>query len=209
MPADDRAPTGRSSARAPTGAVWLDAERTSPYAFYQYWMNVDDRDVERFLLQLTLLPVDEVAGSWPRPTPRPRSAGTASGGWPARSPPWCTARPRPRAAAAASRVLFGGDPSDGRRRRRSPCWPPSCPTAATGGATPSAGLEPRRPGRRARGLASSRSDARRGLDAGELYVNGAPVGGGRPASRPTDLLHDRYLLVRRGKKRYASCVDRA
>ena len=29
------------------GAVWLDAERTSPYEFYQYWINVDDRDVSR------------------------------------------------------------------------------------------------------------------------------------------------------------------
>lgn len=38
------------------GAVWLDKEKTSPYELYQYMRNVDDRDVEKFLLQLTFLP---------------------------------------------------------------------------------------------------------------------------------------------------------
>ena len=50
---------GQKLGKSVDGAVWLDAGRTSPYAFFQYWMNVDDRDVERFLLQMTLLPVDE------------------------------------------------------------------------------------------------------------------------------------------------------
>ncbi len=51
---------GQKFGKSVSGAVWLDAERTSPYAFHQYWMNTDDRDVERFLLQLTLLPVEEI-----------------------------------------------------------------------------------------------------------------------------------------------------
>ena len=42
------------------GALWLDAEKTSPYDFYQYWRNVDDADVERCLALLTFLPMDEV-----------------------------------------------------------------------------------------------------------------------------------------------------
>ena len=42
------------------GAVWLDAERTSPYDFYQYWVNVDDRDVSRFLRLYTLLGPAEI-----------------------------------------------------------------------------------------------------------------------------------------------------
>ena len=42
------------------GAVWLDPERTSPYDYYQYWINQDDRDVERFLALFTFLPMDEV-----------------------------------------------------------------------------------------------------------------------------------------------------
>jgi tyrosyl-tRNA synthetase len=42
------------------GAVWLDPELTSPYDYYQYWINQEDNDVERFLLLFTFLPVDEV-----------------------------------------------------------------------------------------------------------------------------------------------------
>ena len=52
---------GQKFGKSADGAVWLSAELTTPYAFFQYFMNVDDRDVERFLLQLTLLPLDEIA----------------------------------------------------------------------------------------------------------------------------------------------------
>ncbi len=52
---------GAKFGKSAEGAVWLSPERTTPYAFFQYFVNVDDRDVERFLLQLTLLPVAEVA----------------------------------------------------------------------------------------------------------------------------------------------------
>ena len=40
--------------------MWLDAERTSPYQFYQFWVNVDDRDVERLLKLYTFLPLEDV-----------------------------------------------------------------------------------------------------------------------------------------------------
>ncbi len=43
-----------------SGAVWLSAERTSPFDFYQYWINTDDRDVVRFLKLYTFLPVAEI-----------------------------------------------------------------------------------------------------------------------------------------------------
>jgi tyrosyl-tRNA synthetase len=42
------------------GALWLDPAKTSPYNFYQYWRNVDDKDVEKCLALLTFLPMDEV-----------------------------------------------------------------------------------------------------------------------------------------------------
>jgi tyrosyl-tRNA synthetase len=42
------------------GAVWLDAERTAPYEYFQYWINSDDRDIERFLALFTFLPMDEI-----------------------------------------------------------------------------------------------------------------------------------------------------
>ncbi len=47
--------TGAKMGKTAEGAVWLDAVRTSPYDFYQYWVNVDDRDVSRFLRLYTLL----------------------------------------------------------------------------------------------------------------------------------------------------------
>ena len=43
-----------------SGAVWLDAAKTSPYDFYQYWRNIDDPDVENCLALLTFLPMEEV-----------------------------------------------------------------------------------------------------------------------------------------------------
>jgi tyrosyl-tRNA synthetase len=52
--------TGEKMGKTEKGAVWLDPELTSPYEFYQYWINVDDRDVERFLGLFTFLPMDEV-----------------------------------------------------------------------------------------------------------------------------------------------------
>lgn len=54
---------GQKFGKSVDGAVWLSPDRTTPYAFFQYFMNVDDRDVERFLLQMTLEPVDQIAAA--------------------------------------------------------------------------------------------------------------------------------------------------
>jgi tyrosyl-tRNA synthetase len=51
---------GAKMGKTAAGAVWLSAERTSPFDFYQYFVNVDDRDVGRFLKLLTFLPMDEI-----------------------------------------------------------------------------------------------------------------------------------------------------
>ena len=53
---------GSKMGKTEAGAVWLDAERTSAYDYYQFWINTDDRDVGRFLRLFTLLPVDEIQG---------------------------------------------------------------------------------------------------------------------------------------------------
>ena len=50
---------GVKMGKSQKGAVWLDEKKTSPYEMYQYMRNVDDRDVEKFLLQLTFLPTEE------------------------------------------------------------------------------------------------------------------------------------------------------
>ncbi len=51
---------GQKMGKTVGGALWLDAQKTSPYDFYQYWRNVDDADVEKCLSLLTFLPMDEV-----------------------------------------------------------------------------------------------------------------------------------------------------
>jgi len=52
--------SGAKMGKTEAGAVWLDAERTSAYDYYQFWINTDDRDVSRFLRLFTLLPVEEI-----------------------------------------------------------------------------------------------------------------------------------------------------
>ena len=53
--------SGQKMGKTAAGAIWLDAAMTSPYEFYQFWINVDDRDVERFLKYYTFLPLEEIA----------------------------------------------------------------------------------------------------------------------------------------------------
>ncbi len=55
--------TGKKFGKTEGGAVWLDPEKTSPFQFYQFWINIDDSDVEEYLLKMTLVPkveIDEV-----------------------------------------------------------------------------------------------------------------------------------------------------
>lgn len=51
---------GKKMGKTQSGALWLDASRTSPYDFYQYWRNVEDADVNKCLRMLTFLPMEEV-----------------------------------------------------------------------------------------------------------------------------------------------------
>jgi len=52
--------SGAKMGKTAKGAVWLDADRTRPYDYYQFWINTDDRDVSRFLALFTLLPMSEI-----------------------------------------------------------------------------------------------------------------------------------------------------
>ena len=51
---------GKKMGKTEKGALWLDAEKTSPYEFYQYWRNIADDDVRNVLCLLTFLPMDEI-----------------------------------------------------------------------------------------------------------------------------------------------------
>jgi tyrosyl-tRNA synthetase len=52
--------SGAKMGKTAEGAVWLDPNRTSPYEYYQYWVNTDDRDVVRFMALFTFLPMEEI-----------------------------------------------------------------------------------------------------------------------------------------------------
>jgi tyrosyl-tRNA synthetase len=184
---------GKKFGKSEEGAVWLAADKTSPYQFFQYWMNVADADIERFLLQLTLLPVQEcVAVAQAHAQAPPQRAGQRRL---AREITTLVHGPEATAAAEeASAVLFGGSPA-GASAQALEFLASEVPTSPfAGGVTLAAALS-------ATPLASSLSDARRTIDQGAASVNGHVV----PADRPltaSDLLYDRWLLLRKGKRNY-------
>lgn len=185
---------GTKFGKTAAGAVWLDPERTSPYDFYQYFVRCDDRDVERFLKQLTLLPLEEIAGIMADHAARPEGRlaqrrlafsvtelvhGTAA------------AREAEQAAAGFTRTVaeLGADELE-----------------ALVDAMPTAHLP------RSRvvgidlvdvateiGLVNSKGEARRLIAQSGLYVNDEALRVTRPLE-PTDLLYGRYVMLRRGKK---------
>jgi tyrosyl-tRNA synthetase len=189
---------GAKFGKSAEGAVWLSAERTSPYAFYQYWINVDDRDAERFLLQLTLLAVPTVheimAAHAEVPHRRDAQRRLAH-----EVTVLVHGEQAAEAAAVASRLLFGGDPGEASESSFA-MLELELPTAVLAASDLEAGVSAVDLAA-ATGLVTSRSDANRALSAGELHVNGRRLEAGSEVST-ADLLHQRYLLLRRGKKRY-------
>ena len=117
---------GKKFGKSEDGAVWLAADRTSPYQFFQYWMNVADADIERFLLQLTLLPVDECHAIAAAHLAERRSSERASAAWPGRSPRSCTAPRRPRRPRRRARSCSAAH-RRARPRRRLSSWRPRSP----------------------------------------------------------------------------------
>jgi tyrosyl-tRNA synthetase len=184
---------GHKFGKSEDGAIWLAADRTSPYQFFQYWMNVADADIERFLLQLTLLPVEEchaiAAAHVEEPFKRLGQRRLAREITTLVHSPEATA-----AAEEASAILFGGSPAGASAQALEflatevPASPFSAGVtlAATLAATP---------------LASSLSDARRTITQGAASVNGEVVREDRPLAEG-DLLHNRWLLLRKGKRNY-------
>lgn len=184
---------GKKFGKSEEGAVWLAADRTSPYQFFQYWMNVADADVERFLLQLTLLSVEEC-----------RAVAAEHGQAPhrrlgqrrlAREVTAIVHGPEATAAAEeASAILFGGSPA-GASAQALEFLATEVPLSPfQSGVTLAAALA-------ATPLASSLSDARRTISQGAASVNGSVVDEDRPLDE-ADLLYDRWLLLRKGKRNY-------
>ena len=184
---------GHKFGKSEDGAIWLAADRTSPYQFFQYWMNVADADIERFLLQLTLLPVEDcrAIAAEHAEAPHRRSGQRRL----AREVTTIVHGPEATAAAQeASAILFGGSPA-GASVQALEFLATEVPTSPfTAGVTLAAALA-------ATPLASSLSDARRTISQGAASVNGSVAGEDRPLVSG-DLLYSRWLLLRKGKRNY-------
>jgi tyrosyl-tRNA synthetase len=184
-----------------TGArIWLDPARTSPYQFFQHWMQTDDRQVGEFLGKFTLLPWDEVEAVTAEHLAHPeRRVGQR------RLAVEATTLVHGAAAAAAAEhaagVLFGGSPVEA----------PADVLEVVAGEVPTAPL----PSESeldagadlvellvATGLASSKGDGRRSIAQGAVSVN-ARKASPDDVVTAADVLHGRYVLLRKGKRHYA------
>jgi tyrosyl-tRNA synthetase len=184
-----------------TGArVWLDPALTSPYAFFQHWINTEDAELRRMLAQFTLLPMDDVEGLVEEHATSPGRRGAQR----VLAREVTTLVHGPDAAAAAEQaadVLFGADP-----RQASPAA-----LAAVAEEVPSTTLADGEslgdgvdlvPVLVRSALASSQGDARRQLEQGGIAVNGEKVAPDRRLG-VEDLLDGRWVLLRKGKKGWA------
>jgi len=195
---------GTKFGKTESGAVWLDVNRTSIYQFYQFWVRVDDRDVVRYLKYFTFLSRDEVEelASQHEAEPHARITHKAL----ARE---VTALVHGEEAVTeairASEILFGGE-LDGITEatfREVAGEVPTCelPTDRFGGEglwLPELLHEA--------GLAQSRGQARKDVKGGGVYVNGERVVDEQHKLTASDLMFEKYVLLRRGKRNYAVVI---
>jgi tyrosyl-tRNA synthetase len=183
--------SGAKMGKTEAGAVWLDPTRTSPYEFYQYWINTEDSDVERFLKLFTFLPLDEI---------RRLAALTGADIRRAKEVLAVEATRLTHGGAAAeqaqkeARALFGGASGDLQ----------GLPTTVLRLNRLDAGLDIV-DALVATGLAASRTTAKAQLQGGGVYVNGKRIDRTDHRLSTSDLV-DGQILVRRGKKEYRRIV---
>jgi tyrosyl-tRNA synthetase len=197
------APDGSKLGKTTGARIWLDPTLTSPYQFFQHWMQTDDRQVREYLAKFTLLALDEVdavtAAHLEHPERRAGQRRLADEATRLVHGPEATA-----AAAEATDVLFGGSPLSAGPEALAvvaaevPIAPlPTAEELATG-----VEIEPLLVASR---LATSKGDARRALEQGAVSVNGDRVGPGATVDVGA-VLHGRYVLLRKGKRNYALLV---
>ncbi|HPJ18229.1 MAG TPA: tyrosine--tRNA ligase [Actinomycetota bacterium] len=178
------------------GAIWLDAEQTSPFAFYQFWLNTDDRDIASMLRYFSLRPLPDIeqviAEGERRPASRAGQRALA-----AELTDLVHGRETREHIEAASAALFGrGDlqvlPAQILRESTQ-----DVPTVGLPAETSvvDAFL--------AAGLSDSKSAARRAIKEGGAYINNERVSDGETALPADRALHGRWLLLRRGKRSIA------
>ena len=190
---------GTKFGKTESGAVWLDPAMTSPYRFYQFWVNSDDRDVGRWLRFLTLLPREEieelerVAGGRPEQREAQRALARE-----------VTTRVHgadaARVAEEVSSLLFGGAEATALSAAAIDALGREIPTAEVG--LPAGGVDVLDLLTETK-LAASRGAAKRLVEQGGVYVNGARVAMTERTVTAGGLLPGGHALLRKGARDYA------
>ncbi|WP_042411751.1 tyrosine--tRNA ligase [Streptacidiphilus carbonis] len=179
------------------GAIWLDAEMTSPYAFYQFWLNAEDRDVANFLRIFTFRSKEEIE-ELERQTVEKPAARAAQRALAEDVTALVHGQEQVDRAIAASKALFGqGDLADLDAATLAAAVA-ELPQAQVGEFAGVVDLLA------ATGLVPSKSAARRAIKEGGAYLNNAKVTDEEAVPTEADLLHGRWLLLRRGKRNLAA-----
>jgi tyrosyl-tRNA synthetase len=187
------------------GNIWLDPAMTSPYAWYQYFVNVADADVGRYLRLFTFLPAEEIEALEKDVAERPQLRA-AQRRLAEELTTLVHGRHGTEQVVAASRALFG-------RGELRELDAGTIEAALT--EVPTAGV--RMADRPtivdllvATGLSAGRGAARRTVAEGGAYVNNAKIAAEDWTPAEQDLLHGRWLVLRRGKRNLAGvrAVDR-
>jgi tyrosyl-tRNA synthetase len=186
---------GQKMGKSVHGALWLDPEKTSPYEFRQYWVQLPDEDVERFLLQLTLRSVEDIHAlmSEHRAAPEKRLAQRALASDVTALVHGVAAE---QAAAEAAQVLFGGDPTTASVDA----------LAVVAREVPASEVTREQLGDQIAilvqsGLAASNGEARRTLTQKGFKANGQTLEETKSLLE-VDFLHGRYILLRKGKTNF-------
>ena len=192
---------GSKYGKTATGTVWLDPKKTSPYRFYQFFVNSDDADVIKLLKTLTFLPQKQITALETKLKDDP-GARAAQKALAKEMTVLVHGQEALDAALKASDILFGGS-LDGVSEQIFNDVVGEVPTKdlekakLDGDGAPIADLVV------LSGLATSKGAARKDLDAGGIYLNNVRVPDHTKAVTPADLLFGKYLLLRKGKKSYA------
>jgi tyrosyl-tRNA synthetase len=192
---------GTKFGKTESGAVWLDPKKTSPYRFYQFFVNTEDAKVVEYLKKFTFLSRPEIEELEAKHAANPgaREAHKALAREVTRLVHGADALA---AALKASKILFGG-PLDGITEDIFNDVAGEVPTTGIarvkleGDGTPITDLIV------SSGLEGSKGAARRAIEAGGIYLNNVRVTDHIRNVRPSDLLFGKHLLLRKGKKSYA------
>ena len=187
---------GTKFGKSESGAIWLDPQMTSPYAFYQFWVNADDRDVSRYLRYFSFRSREELEELEKATAERPQ-ARLAQRALAEELTTLVHGERETAQAVAASQALFGRGSLD-------ELAPETLRAALTEAGLVRLDALPDVAGLlKESGLVPSMKEARRVIAEGGAYVNNTRISEVDAIVSADDLLHGRYLVLRRGKRSFA------